>query len=229
MPSVSLTVCAASLVGLSQVYSSTVMPCVRARCLGTITKLLAVGSPQQLQTVLADLPISSFVAGLLTSRDVKAQAAAIQMAEILMTKLPQVFAGFFVKEGVAHALEQLAAEAGGDPAAAPAAAAAVVPDAGAQAGAAGGDGRRPSGSGAGLPPPSPPLTRSRRSSRADQVRPRSRVVLAADSLAAALLHPTSRGCTFFGKDSHACGRCWITWLTAILALSLLRVGWHPAA
>jgi E3 ubiquitin-protein ligase TRIP12 len=109
--------------------------------------------------VLADLPISSFVAGLLTSRDVKAQAAAIQMAEILMTKLPEVFAGFFVKEGVAHALEQLAAGAGEE--------AGAAVDAGARAA---GEGRRASGSGAGLPPPSPPITRSRRSSKADQVR-----------------------------------------------------------
>jgi E3 ubiquitin-protein ligase TRIP12 len=147
-----------------QVYSSTVMPCVRAHCLGTITKLLAVGSSQQLQTVLADLPISSFVAGLMTSRDLKAQSAAIQMAEILMAKLPQVFSGFFVKEGVAHALEQLAAGATDDVAAA---------DAGAKAGgaaAAAGEGRRPSSGGASLPPPSPPVTRSRRSSKADQVR-----------------------------------------------------------
>lgn len=149
-----------------QVYSSTVMPCVRARCLSTISKLLAVGSPQQLQTVLADLPISSFAAGLMTSRDLKAQAAAIQMAEILMSKLPEVFSGFFVKEGVAHALEQLAAGATDEAAGA---------DAGAKAGgaatavAAAGEGRRPSGSGAGLPPPSPPVTRSRRSSKADQV------------------------------------------------------------
>lgn len=135
------------------------MSCVRARCLGTISKLLAVGSPEQLQTVLADLPISSFVAGLLTSRDLKAQAAAIQMAEILMAKLPEVFSGFFVKEGVAHALEQLAAGASEE-------AAGLAKGGGA---AAAGEGRRPSGSGAALPPPSPPLTRSRRSSKADQV------------------------------------------------------------
>lgn len=138
------------------------MSCVRARCLGTISKLLAVGSPEQLQTVLADLPISSFVAGLLTSRDLKAQAAAIQMAEILMAKLPEVFSGFFVKEGVAHALEQLAAGASEE-------AAGLAKAGGAAAAAAAGEGRRPSGSGAALPPPSPPLTRSRRSSKADQV------------------------------------------------------------
>jgi len=149
------------------------MSCVRSRCLGTITKLLAVGSPQQLQQVLSDLPISSFVASLLSSRDLKAQAAAIQMAEILMDKLPQVFAGFFVKEGVAHALEQLAAaaaagEGGTDAAAAAAAGTAQEPRANAAAAAAGSS-RRASASGAALPPPSPPVTRSRRSSKTDQV------------------------------------------------------------
>jgi E3 ubiquitin-protein ligase TRIP12 len=148
------------------------MPGVRARCLGTITKLLAVGSPQQLQQVLENLPISSFVAGLLTSRDLKAQAAAIQIAEILMAKLPEVFAGFFVKEGVAHALEQLAAGAADSAAAAAEAGARRASQegrAGTAAAAAAGEGRRTSGSGAGLPPPSPPVTRSRRSSKTDQV------------------------------------------------------------
>jgi E3 ubiquitin-protein ligase TRIP12 len=145
-----------------QVYSSTVMPTVRSRCLATVVKLLAIGSPSQLQAVLAELPISSFVAGLLCGRDIKAQAAAIQMAEILMAKLPQIFSGFFVKEGVAHALEQLAAAS---PAGARGAAAAAA------AGEGGGSGRRSSGAGpsADLPPPSPPITRSRRSSKADQV------------------------------------------------------------
>jgi hypothetical protein len=144
---------------LLQVYSSTVMPTVRSRCMATVVKLLAIGSPSQLQAVLAELPISSFVAGLLCGRDIKAQAAAMQMAEILMAKLPQIFAGFFVKEGVAHALEQLAAAS---PAGARAAAA---------AGEGGGSGRRSSGAGhsADLPPPAPPITRSRRSSKADQV------------------------------------------------------------
>jgi E3 ubiquitin-protein ligase TRIP12 len=140
------------------------MPTVRSRCLATIVKLLAVGSPSQLQTVLAELPISSFVAGLLCGRDIKAQAAAIQMAEILMAKLPQIFSAFFVKEGVAHALEQLAASS---PAAAGSRAAAVAAAAAAEEGGSGG-GRRSSD--AGLPPPSPPITRSRRSSKADQVR-----------------------------------------------------------
>jgi hypothetical protein len=185
---------------LLQVYSSTVMPTVRSRCLATIVKLLAIGSPSQLQTVLADLPISSFVAGLLCGRDIKAQAAAIQMAEILMAKLPQIFAGFFVKEGVAHALEQLAASS---PAAAGARAAAV---AAAAAEEGGGGGRRSSGAGpsAELPPPSPPITRSRRSSRADQVGDGCRCWAASAHCGACNL--CSEGRQWRAAASHACLR-----------------------
>jgi E3 ubiquitin-protein ligase TRIP12 len=162
------------------------MPDVRARCLGTITKLLAAGSVEQLEKVLAELPISSFVASLLSSRDLKAQAAAIQMAETLMAKLPHIFGAYFVKEGVAHALEQLASSPAGAAAAAAAGFGAAKAAAGERGGAAAaaaapaaaaggaGDGPRRSSSGAagaaGLPPPSPPVTRSRRTSKADSVR-----------------------------------------------------------
>lgn len=150
------------------------MPNVRSRCLAIVVKLLSIASSGQLQTVLADLPISSFVAGLLAGRDAKIQAVAIQMAEVLMNKLPQIFASYFVKEGVAHALERLASSAAdvgssdrvSDPGAA------LVPVA---PGSVGAGGSRRSSSGGGpasrseLPPPSPPVTRSRRPSRADAV------------------------------------------------------------
>lgn len=155
------------------------MPNVRSRCLATIVKLLAIASPSQLQTVLVDLPISSFIAGLMSGRDTKAQAVAIQMAEILMSKLPAIFAGFFVKEGVAHALERLSSVP-----AAPAAsvglgggavqsgnASTVSAAAVDRVSAAASHGRRSSVGGGRheLPPPSPPVTRSRRSSRAEAV------------------------------------------------------------
>jgi hypothetical protein len=53
---------------------------------------------------LKDLPISSFVASLMSARDTRCNAAAIQMAEILMQKLPGVFtnresAGVVVVQG----------------------------------------------------------------------------------------------------------------------------------
>lgn len=55
--------------------------------------------------------MSSFVAGLLNSGDGAIVAAALQLAQLLMAKLPDVFRVHFVKEGVVHAIDKLAASA----------------------------------------------------------------------------------------------------------------------
>lgn len=55
--------------------------------------------------------MSSFVAGLLTSGDAAITGAALQLAQLLMAKLPDLFRMHFVKEGVAHAIDKLAASA----------------------------------------------------------------------------------------------------------------------
>jgi E3 ubiquitin-protein ligase TRIP12 len=145
---------------LLQVYSSTVLPGVRHRCLATIVKALYFSTPAQLEAALADLPISSFIASLLGGRDAKAQAYALQMGELLMEQLPGIFAAYFVKEGVVHAVQQLAEQAagggGGGSSAATAAGGGAAPAAPALAG-----GSRDGGAS----PPSPPVTRSRRASQ----------------------------------------------------------------
>lgn len=140
-----------------QVYSATVMPTVRHRCLATIAKMLYFSTAEQLRQVLLDLPMSSFLASLLSSRDARAQAFAIQMAELLMVQLPDVFRAYFVKEGVLHALEQLSSQA------APSSAQKAAGDqAGAAAEAPAGATTAGGADAAGVPP-SPPVTRSRRS------------------------------------------------------------------
>ncbi|KAL0023887.1 hypothetical protein WJX79_004926 [Trebouxia sp. C0005] len=94
---------------LLQVYGSTVLDKVRNQCLATVTKIIHFSEPKALGGELGDLPISSFIAGLLTQKDVTIVAKALQLAEILMHKLPVIFSKYFVKEGVVHAVEQLAA------------------------------------------------------------------------------------------------------------------------
>ncbi|KIY91679.1 E3 ubiquitin-protein ligase [Monoraphidium neglectum] len=158
-----------------RVYSSTVLPGVRHRCLATVVKALYFSTPQQLEAALADLPISSFIASLLGGRDAKAQAYALQMGELLMEQLPHIFTSYFIKEGVVHAIQQLAEQSA---AARGAAAAAAAAPASAGAGDAAGPSRAAAapapaqggGEGAGGvagpgSPPSPPVTRSRRSSQ----------------------------------------------------------------
>ena len=81
---------------------------VRTQCLATVTKVLHFSEPGALGEELIDLPISSFIASLLCQKDSTTVAKALQLAEILMHKLPAIFSKHFLKEGVVHAIEQLA-------------------------------------------------------------------------------------------------------------------------
>ena len=81
---------------------------VRTQCLATVTKVLHFSEPEALGKELTDLPISSFIASLLSQKDSATVAKALQLAEILMHKLPAIFSKHFLKEGVVHAIQQLA-------------------------------------------------------------------------------------------------------------------------
>ncbi len=72
--------------------------------------MLFFSTPFELQDLLADVPISGLIASLLGAKDPMIVAYGMQAAEILMGKLPDVFATHFVKEGVAYAMDMLAAE-----------------------------------------------------------------------------------------------------------------------
>ncbi|KAJ9527361.1 hypothetical protein QJQ45_025630 [Haematococcus lacustris] len=111
-PELLSTLCCQLLPLLLQLHAATVLPQVRNKCLSAIVRLLAAPPPSVLADALEDVPIASFVATLLTARESSAAAAGLHMAEILMTQLPQHFSLLFVKEGVVHALDQLASKAG---------------------------------------------------------------------------------------------------------------------
>ena len=84
---------------------------VKARCLVAIAKVLQHGTAEQLQALLVDVPLASFVAALLGAREASTLAAAVRLAELLMGKLPELYRRAFRREGVMHAMEQLAAAA----------------------------------------------------------------------------------------------------------------------
>lgn len=52
--------------------------------------------------------VASHIAGMMASQDLRIVVGAVQMAEILMQKLPQVFETHFLREGVMHQVKQLA-------------------------------------------------------------------------------------------------------------------------
>ncbi|KAG0597138.1 hypothetical protein M758_UG314500 [Ceratodon purpureus] len=97
---------------LVQVYGSSVNLPFRHKCLAAINKLLHFSTPEMLRSLLHESNISSFVAGVLGSKDISLLMIALQIAEMLMQKLPVVFTKMFVKEGVVHALDTLIASEG---------------------------------------------------------------------------------------------------------------------
>ncbi|WCJ39868.1 E3 ubiquitin-protein ligase UPL3 [Euphorbia peplus] len=92
---------------LIQIYGSSVNSPVRHKCLSVIGKLMYYSSAEMIQSLLSFTNISSFLAGVLAWKDPHVLVPALQIAEILMEKLPGTFAKMFIREGVVHAVDQL--------------------------------------------------------------------------------------------------------------------------
>ena len=60
-----------------------------------------------LHNLLKTLPISSHIASMLASTDPKIIVSALQICEILMQKMPDVFSVYFHREGVIHQIDKL--------------------------------------------------------------------------------------------------------------------------
>ncbi|KAK4761209.1 hypothetical protein SAY87_006102 [Trapa incisa] len=90
-----------------QIYGSSVNAPVRHKCLSVIAKLMYFSSSEIIQSLLSVTNISSFLAGILAWKDPHVLVPALQIADILMEKLPETFSKMFVREGVIHAIDQL--------------------------------------------------------------------------------------------------------------------------
>ncbi|KAE8724708.1 E3 ubiquitin-protein ligase UPL3 [Hibiscus syriacus] len=92
---------------LIQIYGSSVNSPVRHKCLSVSGKLMYFSSAEMIQNLLSVTNISSFLAGVLAWKDPHVLVPSLQIAEILMEKLPGTFSKMFVREGVVHAVDQL--------------------------------------------------------------------------------------------------------------------------
>ncbi|KFK30462.1 hypothetical protein AALP_AA7G264200 [Arabis alpina] len=92
---------------LVQIYGSSVNGTIRHKCLSVIGKLMYFSTSEMIQSLIGDTNISSFLAGVLAWKDPQVLVPALQVAEILMEKLPETFSKVFVREGVVHAVDQL--------------------------------------------------------------------------------------------------------------------------
>ncbi|XP_074275667.1 E3 ubiquitin-protein ligase UPL3-like [Silene latifolia] len=92
---------------LIQIYGSSVNGPVRHKCLSVIGKLMYFSNTDMISSLNNTTNISSFLAGVLAWKDPQVLVPALQIAEILMEKLPETFSKMFVREGVVHALDSL--------------------------------------------------------------------------------------------------------------------------
>ncbi|XP_070496016.1 E3 ubiquitin-protein ligase TRIP12 isoform X2 [Chironomus tepperi] len=93
---------------LYEVYSSSAGPSVRYKCLRALLRMVYFASADLLKDVLKNQLVSSHIAGMMASNDLRIVVGALQMAEILMQKLPDVFGVHFRREGVLHQINTLA-------------------------------------------------------------------------------------------------------------------------
>ncbi|KAL5097471.1 hypothetical protein RYX36_001798 [Vicia faba] len=92
---------------LIQIYGSSVNIPVRHKCLSAIGKLMYFSPSEMIQSLLSMTNISSFLSGVLASKDPHVLTPALQIAEILMEKLPETFSKMFIREGIIHAVDLL--------------------------------------------------------------------------------------------------------------------------
>lgn len=93
---------------LYEVYSSSAGPAVRYKCLRALLRMVYFANSDLLKDVLKNQLVSAHIAGMMASNDLRIVVGALQMAEILMQKLPEVFGVHFCREGVMHQINLLA-------------------------------------------------------------------------------------------------------------------------
>ncbi|XP_028164507.1 E3 ubiquitin-protein ligase TRIP12 isoform X3 [Ostrinia furnacalis] len=99
----------ALLAVLHEVYWSSAGPAVRSQALKAILRCVYYADAPLLRQVLKMQVISSHIAGMMASSDLRIVVGSLQLAEILMQRLPEEMAVQFRREGVLHQVAQLAA------------------------------------------------------------------------------------------------------------------------
>ncbi|OQV21334.1 E3 ubiquitin-protein ligase TRIP12 [Hypsibius exemplaris] len=87
---------------LYEVYCTSAGAAIRHKCSEALLKMAYHGSPELLTAVMTKLPISSNIASNLATSDVKSVIYAVQLADLLMQRLPTTFTVHFRREGVIY-------------------------------------------------------------------------------------------------------------------------------
>jgi E3 ubiquitin-protein ligase TRIP12 len=92
-----------------EVYASTVNLQIRQVVMTTLLKIVYFSDTNVLERVLASIPLAGFIAGVLAQKEHSSLiVSALQLAELLLTKLPLLYADHFETEGVIFEINRLA-------------------------------------------------------------------------------------------------------------------------
>jgi E3 ubiquitin-protein ligase TRIP12 len=92
---------------LLQVYSTSAGPGVRHSCIQAFLRMVYHSSQELLLQVLSVQTVSSQIAGMLSSGDLKIIVGALQLSELQLQKMPEQFGVHFRREGVLHQVQKL--------------------------------------------------------------------------------------------------------------------------
>ncbi|PWN36096.1 uncharacterized protein FA14DRAFT_164637 [Meira miltonrushii] len=96
---------------LVEVYAASVGWSVRSKALYGILKIVSFVENEPLLQALDNVPLASFVASILSSRDhAMLVQGALQLVELLTTKLPNVYSSLLRREGVMWEIEDIASK-----------------------------------------------------------------------------------------------------------------------
>lgn len=96
---------------LVEVYAASVALHMRAKALSGILKIISFVDEDTLTAVLDNVPLATFVASILSSRDDPSLVlSALQMAELLCNRLPAVYKSLLRREGVMWEIDDIAAQ-----------------------------------------------------------------------------------------------------------------------
>uniref|UniRef100_A0A1D1YN22 HECT-type E3 ubiquitin transferase n=1 Tax=Anthurium amnicola TaxID=1678845 RepID=A0A1D1YN22_9ARAE len=95
------------LPALIQVVNSGASSSVCYGCISLIHNMVYLSSSEMLLDFLRDVSFSSFLAGLLTRKDIHVLNSSLKTAQILLERQIDVFMGPFIKEGVVYAIDKL--------------------------------------------------------------------------------------------------------------------------
>ncbi|KAI0060670.1 hypothetical protein BV25DRAFT_1954506 [Artomyces pyxidatus] len=97
---------------LIDVYAASVITTVRIKTLTGLLKAISFLEAGETKRVLTFVPVASFASSILSSKDHPTLViGALQLVELLLTKVPQEYRPAFRREGVYHEIETLAARA----------------------------------------------------------------------------------------------------------------------